>query len=80
VKVDGPGGKVYDAARPGGAVSMPDEHAKLMQGSRNGRLGILTVNGTSIGTKAGRRCGGCGFLAQAWSVLCPRCGGDTAPE
>jgi hypothetical protein len=34
----------------------------------------------TIGTRIGRRCVQCRFLGQAWSIVCPHCGGETVRE
>jgi hypothetical protein len=34
----------------------------------------------SVGTRQGKRCPECRFLAQAWSLECPRCSTPTVDE
>jgi len=76
-----PDGKKYDAARPGQTVTVEDHHAKQIQKSSNGHHGIVSGGASyAVGTRTGRRCTGCGFLAQAWSRECPRCGEPTESE
>lgn len=76
-----PDGKKYTASRPGQTVTVEDRHAKQIEKSSNGHHGIVS-GGMSygVGTKGGRRCTGCAFLAQSWSHQCPRCGADTVEE
>jgi hypothetical protein len=53
----------------------------MIKKSSNGELGIISgVQQAAIGTKKGRWCDPCHFLAQAWSKACPRCGGPTTEE
>jgi hypothetical protein len=67
--------------KPGGTITVSDETAKRITRSSNGQLGIISGGESlAIGTKTGRRCTACGFLAQAWSESCPRCGGVTEKE
>lgn len=68
--------------KPGGHVTVSDEHAPFIRRQTGGDAG-LTGHGSFrsfMGTKAGRWCGPCRFLAQSWSLTCPHCGGDTIPE
>jgi hypothetical protein len=58
-----------------------DHHAGAVQRYSGGDAAIL--NGrfrVAAGTKDGRWCPPCGFLAQSWSRTCPKCGGGTIPE
>lgn len=76
-----PDGTKYDA-KPGGTVTVEDHHAAQIRSSGNGQLGIISgqssfATGTS---RKGRWCEACRRLWHAWSVTCPRCGGDTSPE
>jgi rubrerythrin len=76
-----PGGKKYTADKPGTTITVEDHHAKQINKSSNGQKGIVTSGASyAVGTRDGRRCTGCGFLAQRWSHQCPRCGGDTEVE
>jgi hypothetical protein len=69
-------------SRPGGHVDVEDRHAPAINRMLgNGDAGLLSATGRHfIGTKAGRWCAPCRFLAQGWSTECPRCGGPTVPE
>jgi hypothetical protein len=67
--------------RPGSSVQITDEQARMIKKSSNGELGIISGSqAMALGTKAGRWCQPCRFLAQAWSTQCPRCGGPTEKE
>lgn len=76
VGVEMRGGTKYDASRTG-TVDLPDHHAARALANQKDLLGKPS---TAIGTKAGRRCPGCRFLAQAWTRTCPRCGTTTVAE
>ena len=66
-------GTRYDA-RKGGAVTVADEHAAAVQRFSGGDAAILNGSFRMFGgTKTGRWCPACRFLAQAWSRTCPRC-------
>jgi hypothetical protein len=70
------------AGKPGGHVTVSDEHAPHIRRQTGGDAG-LTGHGSFrsfMGTRAGRWCAACRFLAQAWSTSCPRCGAATIPE
>ncbi len=75
-------GTRYKARKPGGFVNVSETHADAINRlSGNGDAGLVTAKGRHfLGTKAGRWCAPCRFLAQAWSVRCPRCDGPTEPE
>lgn len=67
--------------RPGGKVDVPDHYVPAIQKSTAGVNGILTTGRSyALGTRRGRRCTGCGFLAQAWAIRCPRCESQTQEE
>lgn len=73
-------GTRYDA-KPGGAVDVDDRHARTINRSSNGQLGLISTSRMyALGTRKGRLCTGCHFLAQAWSETCPRCGAPTTEE
>lgn len=73
-------GTVYKG-RPGKAVEVEDHHARAISKSSNGKLGIVSSSvALGIGTRLGKRCTTCGFLAQGWSSSCPRCGGEVLEE
>lgn len=75
-------GTRYKAGRPGGHVEVAGHHAEAINRlSGNGDAGLVSAKGAHyLGTKRGRWCATCRFLAQAWSVECPRCGRPTEPE
>ena len=75
-------GTRYKARKAGGFVNVSEGHAEAINRlSGNGDAGLVTAKGRHfLGTKAGRWCAPCRFLAQAWSVRCPRCDGPTEPE
>jgi lipopolysaccharide biosynthesis regulator YciM len=76
-----PGGANSPRVKPGSSVTVGPEVAKAINGSTNAKLGIISGNqSVTIGTRKGRRCTQCGFLAQAWSRECPRCYAETVPE
>jgi hypothetical protein len=72
-------GTRYDT-KPGGSVVLEDRHADALAKSQHSSIGLVTKGATAIGTRNGRWCQPCRFLAQAWSATCPRCGGPTIPE
>ena len=76
-----PDGTKYDA-KPGKTVSVEDHHASQISKSSNAKLGIVSsCKGYAIGTRTGKRCGECQFLAQNWASSCPRCSSDNiSPE
>lgn len=75
-------GTRYKARKAGGFVNVSEGHADAINRlSGNGDAGLVTAKGHHfLGTKAGRWCEPCRFLAQGWSTECPRCGGATVPE
>jgi phage terminase large subunit GpA-like protein len=66
----------------GGHVYVEDEHAPYIQRQVGGDAGLVgsAAFREFAGTRDGRWCQDCRFLAQRWSVVCPRCGRDTIPE
>jgi len=68
--------------REGGSVTVTDEHAPHIQRQVGGDAGLVgsAAFRQFAGTRDGRWCEPCRFLAQRWSVVCPRCGRDTIPE
>jgi hypothetical protein len=79
--LDMPGGKKYTADKPGSTITVEDHHAKQIAKSSNAYHGIVSGGASySVGTRTGRRCTSCGFLAQSWSSTCPRCDGPTEAE
>ena len=68
-------------ANPGGQIDVSDRHAAAIKTSQLGQAGLLSASRAyHLGTKQGRRCPRCRFLAQAWSVECPHCGEPTETE
>jgi len=61
--------------REGGTLTVEDDHAPYIRRQVGGDAGLTGygANRTFLGTKGGRFCMTCAFLAQSWSVLCPRC-------
>jgi len=68
--------------REGGSVTVADSHAPFIQRQVGGDAGLVgsAAFREFAGTRDGRWCQDCRFLAQRWSVVCPRCGRDTIPE
>lgn len=68
--------------REGGSVTVADGHAPYIQRQVGGDAGLVgsAAFRQFTGTKNGRWCQGCRFLAQHWSTACPKCGEDTIPE
>jgi hypothetical protein len=74
-------GRKYTASRPGGSVEVSPADSRYIGTSWYGQAGVMRGSQViALGTKRGRWCGPCRFLAQAWSRECPRCGGPTAPD
>ncbi len=68
--------------KPGGTVTVADEHAPFIRRQTGGDAG-LTGHGSFrsfAATKAGRWCGPCRRLWNAWNTTCPKCGAETVPE
>jgi hypothetical protein len=75
-----PDGKEINS-RPGGRVDVPDEYVPLVDGSSAARSGTITTRrGFTLGTREGRWCAPCRFLAQGWSDRCPKCNGPTQAQ
>lgn len=75
-------GTHYRADREGGTVTVSDEHAPHVRREVGGDAG-LTGHGSFrsfMGTRTGKWCKACRFLAQGWAASCPKCGGDVIPE
>jgi hypothetical protein len=65
-------------ARRGGVVDMRPDHARAVKKGFYGQAGIMGGGPQfCFGTKQGRWCSVCRREWNAWSVLCPRCGGAT---
>jgi len=75
-------GTRYKAGRAGGHVEVADHHADAINRTvGNGDAGLVSAKGGHyMGTQKGRWCAPCRFLANSWSVECPRCGRPTVPE
>lgn len=61
--------------RAGGSVTVSDEHAPFIRRQVGGDAGLVG-HGSSrlfLGTRDGRWCPECHFLANSWSTECPRC-------
>lgn len=74
-------GTTYDAARPGGRVSVLDHHGDAIARTLGGDAGLVGSGrfGVFLGTRRGQVCAPCGRVWQAWSTRCPRCGAVTTP-
>lgn len=61
--------------RPGSTVTVADEHAPFIRKQVGGDAGLVGHASfrSFMGTRDGRWCPECGFIAQKWSVTCPRC-------
>jgi hypothetical protein len=68
--------------REGGHVNVADEHAPHVRREIGGDAGLVGHGSfrSFMGTKAGKWCISCRFLAQGWASCCPRCGGPVVPE
>lgn len=78
--LDLPGGQKV-TGKPGSTVTVEDHQAKLINKSSNAHYGIVSSGlSYTVGTRHGRRCVSCHFLAQSWSTTCPRCGEETTEE
>lgn len=71
-------GTRYTAAQPGGRIQVEDRHAEAINTGQYGEHGLMSAKGLMfLGTKKGRECAPCKRVWQAWSLLCPKCGGET---
>ena len=61
--------------REGGHVTVADEHAPHVRREVGGDAGLVGHGTfrTFGGTREGRYCPACAFLANSWSAECPRC-------
>ena len=68
--------------REGGHVNVADEHAPHIRREVGGDAGLAGHGSARVflGTKAGKWCIACRFLAQSWATACPRCSGPVVPE
>jgi hypothetical protein len=70
------GTKYY--AKKGGTVEVSEDHAHAINTGQFGERGFITAtNSLTFGTKKGKYCSPCHRVWNAWSVECPRCGGQT---
>jgi hypothetical protein len=67
-------------AKKGTSVVIEDRHADALKKSQHSSIGLVTQQSHRLATKAGRWCHACHRLWQAWSEVCPRCGGVTEVE
>lgn len=76
--LDMAGGRKYTAAKPGGTIEVSSADSRYIGTSFYGQSGIMHGSQSiTLGTKRGRRCEPCSRTWNAWSDLCPRCGGET---
>jgi len=68
--------------RPGGHVTVSDEHAKAIRWNVGGDAGLTGHAGFRqfIGTKNGRWCQPCRRVWNRWNSVCVKCGAETIPE
>jgi hypothetical protein len=67
-------GTRYKANRPGGSVTVSEEHARAIQTGQYGQKGFITASGAqAFGTKRGRECEACHRVWNVWNHECPRC-------
>lgn len=68
--------------RPGGSVTVADEHAPHIRRQVGGDAGLVGHGSfrSFMATKAGRWCGSCRRLWNAWNAVCVKCGDPTVPE
>jgi hypothetical protein len=61
--------------RGSGSVTVSDEHAAAVRRQVGGDAGLTGHGGFRAfsGTRNGRYCPECRFLANSWSKTCPRC-------
>jgi hypothetical protein len=70
------------SGREGGHVTVADEHAPHVRREIGGDAGLVGHGSMRVflGTRDGKWCASCRFLAQKWAASCPRCGGPVIPE
>lgn len=71
------------SGRPGGHVTVSDEHAAAIERSDGGDAGLVQARHRGfLGTKRGMVCTSCvpRRIWNAWSAHCPRCKAPTVPE
>lgn len=75
-------GTLYRATRPGGKITVSDEHAKDIDKLRgNGEGGLLHASFREYGTASGGRICSCSAtIYYEWTKTCPKCGQETKPR
>lgn len=68
--------------RPGGTVTVSDEHAAAIRRQVGGDAGLTGHSSFRVlaGTKTGRWCQACRRLWNRWNKTCVKCGAETVPE
>jgi hypothetical protein len=71
-------GTKYKADKPGGSVTVSEDHARAINQGQYGQKDFITAKGAqAFGTRRGRWCAPCRRVWNAWNDTCPRCGGVT---
>jgi hypothetical protein len=75
-------GTQYKAARPGGTITVADNHgAAINRMSGNGTAGLVNgAPGLFVRSRTGRKCVPCNKRWMPWVEHCHKCGGATEPE
>lgn len=76
-------GTLYRATKPGGKITVSDEHARDIDKLRgNGEGGLLHATFREYGDAAqgGRTCDCSPTIYYEWTKVCPRCGAETKPR
>jgi hypothetical protein len=63
-----------------GTITLEDHHANRLLHSAHASIGLISQQVHSLGTKTGKWCRACRFLAQGWAEVCPKCAGPVVPE
>lgn len=68
--------------RPGGTVTVSDEHAAAIRRQVGGDAGLVGFGSfrSFMGTRDGRWCEACRRLWNRWNKTCVKCGAETVPE
>lgn len=68
--------------RPGGHVTVSDEHAAAIRRQVGGDAGLVGHGSfrAFTGTKDGRWCRPCNRIWNRWNKTCVKCGAETIPE
>lgn len=73
-------GSVY-SAKAGTSVVIEDRHAKALSKSQHQSIGLVKAGESfALGTRRGQVCDACSRTWQAWSLQCPKCGGETRED